>query len=207
MTGTELISEKISTTLRSWVKGPLRDYWWGFYGAKIRNPQLPARPRSFLFVCKGNICRSPFAEHLARRICQEGGRNGLHFGSMGLQVNRAEMPPDEAIAAGATFGVHLAEHRSRPLREKDVDAFDMIVTVEAGQNKLLARLFPNSDKKLFLLPLFDPAHMSTAGSFLRYNIPDPYGRSCAEFRDCYGRIKRCIEQMFHSLWSEEQEQI
>ena len=50
------------------VKRPVRDAWWRVRGMSIAEASLPAEPRSLLFICKGNICRSPFAERYAARV-------------------------------------------------------------------------------------------------------------------------------------------
>jgi hypothetical protein len=55
------------------VKRPVRNLMWWAKGLAMRNPALPSRVRSVLFVCLGNICRSPFAAALAaRRVTQAG---------------------------------------------------------------------------------------------------------------------------------------
>jgi protein-tyrosine-phosphatase len=48
--------------------------------------------------------------------------------------------------------------------------------------------------KLHLLPLFDEQR----GSFLRFNLPDPYGKGVERFRECYARIERCLQELLQS---------
>ena len=62
---------KRSAFLKKFIKGTTREFYWRIYGRAIQNPQMPDAPGSFLFICKGNICRSPFAEHLAKKIAQK----------------------------------------------------------------------------------------------------------------------------------------
>src|SRR3972149_10484204 len=79
------------------LKGLWRDLYWYFCGARIKVPQLPVSPRSFLFVCRGNVCRSPFAEHAAKTIAQQLGIKGCEFGSAGIEVSQSEPSPSNAV--------------------------------------------------------------------------------------------------------------
>jgi protein-tyrosine-phosphatase len=81
-----------------------------------------------LFVCAGNICRSPFAEGLARRLAAERGLD-VEFASAGqIAVDGDRCPPD-AVAVAKEYGVDLSSHRARRLTtdkaDKVVPLFDV----------------------------------------------------------------------------------
>ena len=76
-----------------------------------------------LFVCAGNICRSPFAEGLARRLAAERGLD-VEFASAGEIALDGDRCPPDAVAVAKEYGVDLSSHRARRLT---TDKFDKVV--------------------------------------------------------------------------------
>ena len=185
--------------MKKWIKENLRDLYWEIYGNTIKNSRFPDDPKSLLFVCKGNICRSPFAEHIARNLSRNGVKEGMAFFSAGLEVSQPFPPPKEAISAAKSFGVQLNGHKSRRFTQEMVETFDMIIAMESWQFRTLRKAFPSEHDKIFLLPLFDVTGWTKLGRFFHYNIQDPYGQSLDEFSSCFQRIKRCIEGLFEEM--------
>jgi protein-tyrosine phosphatase len=177
------------------LKSLLRDLYWSFYGKKLEIAPMPFSPKSFLFVCRGNICRSPFAEHLAKRIAREKQAVHFRFGSAGIEVGTAVPPPDMAKEVAENCGVNLDGHLSKSIKEIDLKAYDMIIAMEGRQLKDLVGLFPELKNKIFLLPLFKPLNSNASRGFLKYNIPDPYGNGRDEFLRCFNRIGLCVERL------------
>jgi len=177
------------------LKSLLRDLYWYFHGRRIEMAAMPVSPKSFLFVCRGNVCRSPFAEHLARRIARERQMDRFRFGSAGIEVGRAGPPPENAGEVARVYGVDLNGHVSKSLEEIDLKAYDMILVMEEGQLNTLKNLFPELEKKIFLLPLFQPFNSNSPSGFLKYNIPDPYGKGRDEFIKCFDRIELCVKRL------------
>lgn len=128
--------EDTKKTVRAIERG-LRNFCWDFYGGRFRNPVLPKSPDSFLFLCKGNICRSPFAERLTRKVLQANGHTAIRICSAGLEVTRELPAPEEAILAAREFGVSLEDHRSQRIEPSMLQSFSMILVMEAGQLKVL----------------------------------------------------------------------
>jgi protein-tyrosine-phosphatase len=79
-----------------------------------------------LFVCAGNICRSPFAEGLARRLAAERGLD-VEFASAGEIALDGDRCSADAVAAAREHGVDLSSHRARRLTATDRAAFDKVV--------------------------------------------------------------------------------
>jgi protein-tyrosine-phosphatase len=73
-----------------------------------------------LFVCAGNICRSPFAEGLARRLAAERGLD-VEFASAGEIALDGDRCPPDAVAVAKEYGVDLSSHRARRLRTDEAD--------------------------------------------------------------------------------------
>lgn len=189
--------------LKQWIKNFFQNLYWCLWGRTIKNPPLPCCPKSFLFLCKGNICRSPFAEKLAARMAQTHCcGNDRVFASAGLSDVVAEPPPPLALEAAADHAVSLFGHLSKKLDSRVVYDFDIIIVMEAKQLRILRRLFPQLRGKLFLLPLFNKKYSNLKNSFLQYNIRDPYGCGLREFKVCYERIEACLTWMFTVIFEQ-----
>lgn len=181
------------------IRWKLLDLYWRFYGKQFENPGLPADIGSFLFVCKGNICRSPFSEHLMRSLLSANGRRQIQCRSAGLEVTRSLPSPEEAVLAAKDFDVFLGDHRSKRFEVSMLQSFSMIFVMEAGQLKVLRKAYPAFKDKFFLLPLFEHNFGKTSRGYLRYNLEDPYGRALEDFQACYHRIQKCLEGVFREL--------
>ena len=79
-----------------------------------------------LFVCAGNICRSPFAEGLARRLAAERGVD-VEFASAGEIALDGDRCPGDAVAAARAHGVDLSAHRAHRLTVAQSSAVDKVV--------------------------------------------------------------------------------
>ena len=84
------------------IKETVKNIYWYGYGKTIFNPRLPKNISSILFVCLGNICRSPFAERIA--ILYTNGSKKLKISSAGIQGELPRTSPQEAIEAQNLWG-------------------------------------------------------------------------------------------------------
>ncbi|HEY7497031.1 MAG TPA: hypothetical protein VH740_00885 [Vicinamibacterales bacterium] len=182
------------------LKRPLKDLWWWASGWRFANPSIPARIDSILFVCHGNICRSPFAADLAAKLLRGEGHRHVRCASAGIRTNPASRPPSEAIEAAAVFGASFDNHQPLQVSDDVIAAFDLVVVMEAAHAAELRRRYPQAAKRIVLLSLLDD---SASGSYARYNIADPFGQPFATFVDCYRRIKRALTNLVTRLEVEE----
>ena len=118
--------------------------------------------RSILFVCTGNICRSPTAEGVLRSLCTEAGIE-LHIESAGTGDWHVGQPPDERSQHHArSRGYDLSAQRARQVRLEDFDRFDMILAMDRGHLRTLQKLAP-------------ARHHAKIRLFVEgYDVPDPY---------------------------------
>lgn len=137
-------------------------------------------PDSLLFVCHGNICRSPFAEAAARlRVPPH-----VRVASAGF-IGPDRGAPDEAVEAARRFGIDLTAHRSRLITGETARRTGLVVVMTPDQARAAVRLGAPPDRVLILGDL-DPEPIG-----LR-SIPDPIERPLDEFMACYRRVDRCI---------------
>jgi protein-tyrosine phosphatase len=126
-----------------------------------------------LFVCLGNICRSPTAEGTMRTLVREAGlEDRIELDSAGTGSWHVGSAPDErATAAAAGRGVVL-EGAARRVRLEDFDDFDLILAMDSANLSDLRALAPDGEgrAKVRLLREFDPVSDGTDD----LDVPDPY---------------------------------
>lgn len=176
------------------LKRRLTDAWWSARGAAIENPPFPQNVRSVLFICKGNICRSPFAAERFSAMLTDARVTGVRTSSAGIQINQAATPPMYAVEAARAFGLSLARHRPRQLTGELLAEHDVAIVMEADQLRALRQRYPDSHSRIVLLPLLQNGF----AGYARYHIADPYGHPLTEFESCYERIDRALGDLLRS---------
>ncbi len=146
------------------------------------------RPKSLLFICHGNICRSPYAAASARRHLPP----ESHVESAGF-IGPGRPAPPAAVAAAAEQKIDLTPHRSQLVTAELLQAADLVVVMDAAQRDRLALGRPAIASRLVVLGDLDPAPITRRG------IPDPVDQPVDVFRSCYARIERCTTVLC-GLW-------
>ena len=123
---------------------------------------LSGRGVRVLFVCTGNICRSPTAEGVLRHLAKEAGVD-IHVESAGTGDWHVGHPPDERAQHHARGrGYDLSAQRARQVSAHDFEAFDLIVAMDRGHLRILEQQCPRQHRlKLRLL-------------VAERDVPDPY---------------------------------
>jgi protein-tyrosine phosphatase len=133
---------------------------------------VSARPYRVLFVCLGNICRSPTAEGVMRALVRDAGlQERIAIDSAGTgSWHIGEAPDPRATAAARERGIVL-EGAARQVRAQDFAEFDLIVAMDSSNLADLRHAAPDeaARERIVLLRDLDPA---TAGQ--RLDVPDPY---------------------------------
>ena len=126
---------------------------------------------SVLFVCLGNICRSPAADGILRRMVSDSGLSDLvEIDSAGTYGGHAGDLPDPRMCRAASLRGYDLRHRARQVREEDFDRFDMIVAMDDMNYEALHRLAPSREaaQRIFRMTEFCRQHPG------RTYVPDPY---------------------------------
>jgi protein-tyrosine phosphatase len=172
------------------LKAPLIAGRWWWRGRTIANPPLPAPPRELLFICQGNICRSPFAAELARQRLAERGLSAVRCVSAGLRASQAPESPVDAVHAAAQYAIALAGHRALDVTPGQMASADVIVVMEVRHVDEIRRRFPEAAGRVHLLPLYEPG--GGYGPLERLNLLDPFNQGPEAFAHCYRRIEAAI---------------
>jgi protein-tyrosine phosphatase len=126
-----------------------------------------------LFVCLGNICRSPTAEAVMRALVREAGLDGeIEVESAGLGDWHVGQGPDRRAAEAASRrGVRL-DGAARQVRASDFEEFDLLLAMDRENLRGLRALAPDAEaaEKVRMLREFDP---ESAGA-PDLDVPDPY---------------------------------
>ncbi|WP_116130949.1 low molecular weight protein-tyrosine-phosphatase [Tropicimonas sp. IMCC34043] len=126
-----------------------------------------ARPPSVLFVCLGNICRSPTAEGVARRMAALGGVEAI-FDSAGTDAYHGGSAPDPRMQKAAReYGYDLRGLIARQFLAEDFERFDLILAMDRNNLRAIEDLRPRGNTtpvRLFL----------SYGPSERLDVPDPY---------------------------------
>jgi protein-tyrosine phosphatase len=141
-------------------------------------------PSVVLFVCHGNICRSPYAEGALRARLGTGAASVIHVRSAGF-IGPDRPSPRFAIEEAAARGVDLLHHRASTLSPNDIRSAELVFVMEPSQVEALRQRFPATGTILVLGDL-DP--INDGGRI----ITDPVDQPRAVFAASYDRIDRCV---------------
>jgi protein-tyrosine phosphatase len=150
---------------------------------------------SVLFVCTGNICRSPTAEAIFRKLATDSGiGETIVADSAGTHGYHIGEPPDpRAQAAAADRGYDLSGLRARKFERADFERFDLIVAMDRGHFAMLsARAQPPGAHKLKLM-------MSYARRFKEQDVPDPYYGGPQDFERVIDMLEDAARGLLGSL--------
>jgi len=147
-----------------------------------------SQPHKILFVCSGNICRSPMAEGIAPYL---GDRLGVWVearsaGTLGIQ---GEPAARNAVRACQQVGVDISGHVSQGVTELLLDWADVVLTMELRHNLFVREKFPRHAEKAILLGPFGGQH----------EIDDPVGRWIFAFRRSRKELEKCLEGYLRRL--------
>lgn len=128
---------------------------------------------SILFVCLGNICRSPIAEAMAREIVGD----DVRVESAGLIAMSGNRATPEAVEAARERGFDIRHHRARNLAEIDLTSFDRIVALNRDIAERLARDYDVSPEALVV-----------------WEVEDPFGLDSDVYRSCASEIQKALQE-------------
>jgi len=146
--------------------------------------RLPDSVQSILFVCQGNICRSPLAEAYFQSLVEKEGRH-MTVRSAGLETTPGKPAHVNARVIAQEQGLSLDAHATTQVHKDLLDQSDLIIVMEIIQKDRMHRLYPKTKGKVVLLGRFD-----SVGSL---EIADPYCGTSEDFHSCFQQVSRCCD--------------
>jgi protein-tyrosine phosphatase len=140
---------------------------------------VPVAELRVVFVCWGNICRSPMAERVAQRMAEQQGLTGVEFTSAATSTEELGAPMDpRAAAVLREHGYRTNGHRAHRITRAEIEAADLVIAMEDIHLRKMLAAAPGATN-LTLLSEYDPAAEPGSG------IPDPWYGTAAGF---YGTL-------------------
>jgi len=158
---------------------------------------MPAARLSVLFVCLGNICRSPLAEGIfAHLAASRGIGDRFRVDSAGTAAyHTGERPDSRSIAVASNRGVQL-DGVARQVTHDDLADFDMIVAMDRSNRRSLERLRDygahNGRAEIVMMRDYDPERGNQ-------DVPDPYYGGRGGFERVYRILERCCDRLLDTL--------
>ncbi|WP_200762964.1 low molecular weight protein-tyrosine-phosphatase [Nitrosophilus alvini] len=138
-----------------------------------------------LFVCLGNICRSPIAEGIAKKIAQSHGVQIVADSAGTGDYHVGEPPCEHSVKIAKMNGIDISSYRARQVKKEDFENFDLIVALDEQNRRDLKRMGAEDVVKL--------------GEFGydSEDVPDPYFFDGFDgFEKVYDMIESCVANLF-----------
>ena len=146
----------------------------------------PDGPVRVVFVCWGNICRSPIAERVAERVAADTGIEGVEFTSAATSTEELANPMDRRAAAVLReHGYRHDHHRAHQITRDEIEGADLVIAMEDIHMRKMLAIAPGATN-LSLLTDYDPAAEPGSG------VPDPWYGTAAGFYGTLSAIEAAI---------------
>ena len=139
-----------------------------------------------LFVCTGNICRSPMAAAYFAHLCRKAERSDIAVSSAGTFAINGIHASKNAVKVMTDYNIDLKNHRSKILTRKLLENIDHIFTMTEGHRLQVVSIDMGLEAKTKLLLDF-----SIGG-----DVADPFGGSYTIYKECFEQMKQALDNLF-----------
>ena len=148
-----------------------------------------------MFVCQGNIIRSPLAEHMFNYLAEEAGLAGkFHVRSSGTSSYHVGESPDERMRRVAAENGFKYTGSARQFQISDFDRYDLVIAMDMENLAILKRLAAEDDLgKLRTMRTYDPLGDASL------SVPDPYYGGIDGFQETFEIVKRSCQGLLEAI--------
>ncbi|MDQ6997435.1 MAG: low molecular weight protein-tyrosine-phosphatase [Mariprofundus sp.] len=145
-----------------------------------------------LFVCLGNICRSPLAEVVVKSVAKQRALDHYHFESAGTGDWHIGKSADHRSASKAIdHGLDLSQHRAQQITDQNIHNWNWFVAMDQANYQDLLSMGADASKVLLMRQFENPTNIP--------DVPDPYYGGAAGFEDAYQMLVANAEGLLEFL--------
>lgn len=149
--------------------------------------------KKILFICTGNLCRSPLAEGILKKKLEEKGMDGFAALSAGIHSLTGEPAAELAVQVAALRGVSLSKHVAHQVTRSMLEGTNLVIAMESYHLQRCRAILGDAERKCHLLTDFGPPEIRGR------DIRDPYGQAFETFLATYDEIERCVDGLVEHL--------
>lgn len=153
---------------------------------------------SIVFICSGNICRSPMAHYYMRkRLCDLGVENKYCITSCGTEANTGERATKYALYTISQYGVDMSKHRATNIKDANIENADYIICMTKMHYNFITGQYPNLVDKVYILKEM----ILNKEEYI--DIDDPWGLDLQVYSGCAKEITDAVDKLIIKIESGE----
>lgn len=147
-----------------------------------------------MFVCTGNICRSPMAHYyMQKRVKDLGIENDFLISSCGVYACTGEKATQNAIFVMKEYNVDMENHRATNIADTNIEDYDYIITLTTRHKEQIKYHYPKLDSNIYTLREF------VDESSIYQSIDDPWGLNYNVYKACAKEIVENVDKLIEKL--------
>lgn len=150
--------------------------------------------KKIVFICTGNICRSPMGHHyMQKRVIDKNICNNYLIDSCGTYASTGDRATKNAIEAMKKYDVNMQNHRAKHITEIDLNKYDLIVCLTQNHKTHIALLYPSIQDRVFTLK----EYVNPESGYK--DIDDPWGLSMQVYEQCASEIVEYVDKLIEKF--------